>query len=134
MRDARIVQLKALGSAGALAVALCAMARAEDVRAEIIDDTIHYTDQDGQRRTIDVGRKCTDLWTAPDGSVLAFIAIDRESKPPKSPLLAFEQGPAMDKSSIYIARGADHFIPTLVPIKPISIYGIEWAVFRRPSV
>jgi hypothetical protein len=117
-----------------LAVALCTTTRAKDVRPEITDDVVHYTDEDGKGRTIDVGKKCTDLWSAPDGSILAFIAIDRESKPPKSPLLAYEQGPTIDKSSIYIARRAGHFIPTLIPVKPISMYGIEWVVFRRPSV
>lgn len=128
MQHPRVVWMKAL------AFAFCVAASAAEIRAEINLEVVHYTDQDGQRRTIDVGRKCADLWAAPDGSALAFVAIDRVTRRPKFPPIIPEAGPVIDASSIYIARRADHFTPTWVPLKPLALDGTEWAVFRRPSV
>ena len=120
--------MRSLRNACVIAAAFCPALRAADLRAKIVSDVVHYTDQDGQRRTIDVGRKCTDLWSAPDGSVIAFIGIDQFD--PRTP----QTGPEIDKSGVYVARRSDHFAPTRLPLKPITVRGIKWSIFRRPSV
>lgn len=108
--------------------------RAGDSWATVTNGVITYTLDDGKTKTIDVGKKCTDLWTDPDGNVMAFIAIEQEKTPPRNPSLGYDEGPTIEQSSLYIARRSDHFAPLRLPVKPILIYGREWSVMRRPSV
>jgi hypothetical protein len=72
---------------------------------------VTYTAEDGRKKTIQVGMKCVDLWVAPDESVIAFVAVERE-RPPQTQ----EMEPLIEESSIYIARRSDHFRPVHVNV------------------
>jgi hypothetical protein len=85
---------------------------------------------DGHRKEILVGgKKCADLWVAPDESVIAFITIDNRSEPPDDT----DWDPSI-QSSIYIARLSDGFKPLRVALQPIHFRGRRWTFVRDPSV
>jgi len=110
---------------------------AADLRPEIKDGVVNYTNEDGQRRTIEVGKECIDLWVAPDQSVLAFAGIERTSTPPTDPRVAqlgFHQAPLVEETSLYIAWRSHNFAPQQLEVKPVSVFGQQWSEFRRPSV
>jgi hypothetical protein len=95
------------------------------------DGVISYTTRDGQRKLIDVGKKCADLWVAPDESVIAFIAIESDLGPdPAAP----ELPPYITESSIYIARKSAGFAPELINVGTIRASGTEQKAFRNPQV
>jgi len=48
--------------------------RGEAVRPTLSNGVVTYVAEDGHRHQIQVGKKCADLWVAPDESILAFIA------------------------------------------------------------
>jgi hypothetical protein len=127
------VALRAIGLI-ILLMSLPHVARAGDLQAAVTDGAITYTDENGIRKSVNVGRKCTDLWTAPDGSLMAFITIERYTTPPRNPVLGYDEGPIIEESKIYIARRSERFAPQPVQVRPILIYGREWSVFRQPSV
>jgi hypothetical protein len=95
------------------------------------DGVISYTTGDGQRKAIDVGRKCTDLWVAPDESVFAFVAIEASLPPDPNDL---DREPFITASSIYIARRSGGFAPVRLDVGTIRAYGRDWNVFRNPRV
>lgn len=92
---------------------------------------MHYADAAPTR--LDVGYKCTDLWVAPDGSAVAFIAMEK-TKGSEDKALKYEQEPLIERSSVYIARKAAGFAPVLAFAQPITIDGRAWSVFRAPSL
>ena len=100
----------------------------EAVRPMLSRGVVSYVTQDGQRREIQVGRRCADLWVAPDESAIAFIAIERAQ-----PATANEIEPFIEESSIYIAHKADHFRPVHLVVK-VTIDGRTWKVVRQPSL
>src|SRR5579872_7219396 len=84
-------------------------AYAASLEVALVDHVITYTDDNGHRQRIDVGKPCDDLWVAPDESAFAFIGVDEYDDfpgPPYRVVLA---------STVYIARRSDHFTP-----KPIA--------------
>jgi hypothetical protein len=85
--------------------------------------------ENGERLELKVGKPCSDLWVSPDGSVIAFIAIEK-AQPPTSN----EQGPFIEESSVYVAWRSQHFRPTRLDIDLVSIDGKPWRIFRQPSV
>jgi hypothetical protein len=100
----------------------------EAVRPTLSNGVVSYVAEAGQRRQIQVGKKCADLWVAPDESVIAFIAIDKAQ-----PATANEIEPFIEESSIYIARKSDHFKPVHLVVR-VAIDRRTWKVVRQPSV
>jgi hypothetical protein len=94
-------------------------------RITLANGIISYVDEDGQRKRIAVGKKCADLWSAPDGSVIAFIAINKAEADTVEPFI--------EESTIYIARERDKFKPTPVIVRP-TIGDHTWEVGRQPSI
>ncbi len=94
---------------------------------------ISYTDATGASKVIDVGRKCTDLWVAPDESVIAFVAIDR-ARASNDQTLGYDQGPLLERTSIYVARRSSGFEPALVTADPVTIGDRAWYVLRNPCL
>jgi len=90
---------------------------------------IRYPGEDGRRQRINVGKPCSDLWVSPDGRVIAFIAIEKAEPPTPA-----ERGPFIEESTAYIAWKSDYFKPVPLHLKPVSIDGNQWRVFRQPSV
>ena len=97
-------------------------------RPTLLNGVISYNAEDGQRRMIHVGRKCADLWVAPDESVITFIAIDKVR-----PATGSETEPFIEESSIYIARRSDDFKPDHL-VASVPIDGRVWKVVRQPSL
>jgi hypothetical protein len=85
-------------------------------------------EENGRRKEIQVGRKCTDLWVSPDESVVAFIAIHKSK-----PATPQEIEPFIQESSIYIARKSDHFKPVHLVVK-VELDGRSWKVVREPKL
>jgi hypothetical protein len=107
---------------------LAANANAAQLHATLIDGVITYTAEDGSRRRIDIGEKCSDLWVAPDESVFAFVAIEKSD--------GFENNgqPFIFASKIYVARRSEHFVPRPVDVTRVRAVQRDWEVFRYPSV
>jgi hypothetical protein len=101
---------------------------AQTARPKLIDGVISYTSQDGQQKTIQIEKKCSDLWVSPDESVIAFIAIDRETASQN------DQEPSIEKSTVYIARRDNHFMPIRLSEESVFIAGRQWQIFRNPRV
>jgi hypothetical protein len=98
------------------------------IEAELRDGLITYIADDGSRKSIDVGKRCSDLWVSPDQSFMAFIAIDRSTGPDS------EGNSLILGSSIYIARRSERFTPIRVALKPVRIFDRDWQVFRTPKL
>ena len=94
---------------------------------------ISHTDTTGKTRVIDVGRRCTDLWVAPDESVIAFVAIDR-ARPSTGQVLGYDEGPLLERTSAYVARRSGRFEPVLVTAEPVTIGDRAWYVLRNPCL
>lgn len=112
----------------ACGAAIAAQSSAQPMPPKLSNGVITYTTSTGKQGFINVGRKCADLWVSPDQSVIAFIAIDKESG--HSP----DNRPVIEKSTIYIARQSDHFAPIRVRLRPIVINGRLWEVVRNPRI
>jgi hypothetical protein len=70
------------------------LAQSASIQATLDNGVIHYTAADGQRKAINVGTKCADLWVAPDESVIAFVAIECDwvlILPPLTPALHYRE-------------------------------------------
>jgi hypothetical protein len=109
-------------------ISLVPIVHAGSLQAKLVNGVIRYTGEDGKRQRVDVGKRCRDLWIAPDETVFAFIAIERSR--------GFEDGgePFVVKSTIYIARKTEHFVPERVAVTSVRIENADWEVFRFPSV
>lgn len=103
--------------------------QAETVHPTLSNGVVSYVGEGGQRREIQVGKKCADLWVAPDESIIAFIAIDKAQ-----PANANNGEPFIEESSIYFARKSDQFRPVHIVLKKLLIAGRVWTVVRQPSV
>jgi len=97
------------------------------------DGTIRRIEESGSPVLFDVGRKCTDLWVAPNGSAIAFVTIER-MRTPSNTGLGYEEKPIPEQTSIYIARRSEGFRPLLVASGPVVIDGREWSVLRNPAL
>jgi hypothetical protein len=98
------------------------------IQAELRDGSVSYVSEDGSRKFIDVGRRCSDLWVSPDEENLAFIAVDRTRGSDA------ESGPLILASTIYVARRSEGFVPVRLEIKPVRLYDRDWQVLRAPRV
>lgn len=96
------------------------------------DGVISYTEEGGERKTIDVCKPCSDLWVSPDESIIAFIGIDEGPVEHVGPFTTV--GPNILASRIYIAMGTDHYRPVRVNVGPVVVDGTEWRVLRHPSL
>jgi hypothetical protein len=121
-----------LGVAAALWHSSGRLSQCAPAEPRLDDGVVTYSDARGERRMIDVGRRCADLWVAPDESVIAFIAIDASDDTGPDPI--GDGLPFILASSIYVARRADGFAPVRVHQDPVLIYGRTWTVFRAPRV
>jgi hypothetical protein len=90
---------------------------------------IQFTAPNGSKSVIQVGKRCADLWVAPDESVIAFIGIERAAFGTEN-----DASPAIDESSVYIARKAENFKPIRLPFDQVAVEGALWRVFRSPSI
>lgn len=114
----------------ALAVLLLAAGTwGESSRPSLTNGVISYRAGDGRRRDIQIGRRCADLWVAPDGSVIAFIAIEKAF-----PGTGNGPEPFIEESSVYVAWKADGFRPVRIDLKRIVLNGMSWKIVRSPSV
>src|SRR5215831_9286650 len=104
------------------------LALGASARPTLSNGVVTYTDERGRRETIRLGKRCVDLWVAPDESVMAFIAVEKER-----PWQAQEIESFIEESSIYIARKSDHFKPVRMNVN-LLIDGRIWSVAREPKV
>lgn len=95
----------------------------------LTNGAISYTSNDGRRKNIEIGKRCDDLWVAPDESIIAFIAIDKAFPGTDS-----GPNPFIVESSLYIARKTERFRPARVNLKEIVVDGKPWKIVRYPSV
>ena len=109
--------------------ALSARGWGESLHPLLAKGVISYTAEDGRRQEISVGKPCSDLWVSPDERVMVFITIEKAEPP-----TAWEIGPFIEESSIYIAWKSDHFRPVRLGLKSVSIGDRGWKVFRYPSL
>src|SRR5258708_4431597 len=84
--------------------ALTPLGYSQAIHPTLVDGVITYAGEDGMPRQIEIGKRCADLWVAPDKSAFAFIAIDRFGGWEDS-------GETVAASTLYIARRADHYAP-----------------------
>jgi len=82
-----------------------------------------------ERREIRIGKRCADLWVAPDASIIAFIAVEKEIPPSGN-----EVAPFIEHSSLFVARQADGFKAVRIVLNSPVIDGRRWDVVRSPSV
>lgn len=115
-------------------LALSMAGSASELKPALIDGVVSFAPDGGDRRTINVGKRCTDLWVSPDQTVLAFIGVDKETVPAPNPLLSSVEEPQIEESSIYVARRSTGLIPVRLSIGPIAIEERSWLVLREPSV
>jgi hypothetical protein len=47
---------------------------------------VYYPAEGGEPKAMILGKKCADLWVAPDASMIAFIGIDETRKPGREAL------------------------------------------------
>ncbi len=99
----------------------------EGLRPTLSKGVVTY-EENGRRKEIQVGKKCSDLWVSPDESIVAFIAIEKSK-----PATAQEIEPFIEESNIYIARKSDHFKPVHLAVK-VEINGRTWKVAREPKL
>lgn len=101
--------------------------RPGSLKFTLIDGVITYGGGDGGRKRIDVGKRCRDLWVAPDESMIAFIRVDKSE--------GYENNgePFVRASTVFVARRSENFVPVQVPI-PTDKVLIEWGVFVNPSI
>jgi hypothetical protein len=112
-----------------LSLVFIAASGAASAEVRLVNGVVTYTAENGARKSVDVGRQCVDLWVAPDESVIAFIAIDRSGGTDEG------GGPFVLASSIYVARKAESFNPSKVPVGTVRDNGQRvWEAFRNPSV
>jgi hypothetical protein len=97
------------------------------------DGAISHTDATGTTNVIDVGRKCADLWVAPDESAIAFVAVD-SARPSSDQALGYNQEPLPERTSIYVARRSTGFQPVFVTSEPVTIGNRAWYVLRNPCL
>ena len=121
-----------LGVSAALLVVLGVGYRASAADFFIKDGVVRYTEDGGEPKAMNVGRRCADLWVAPDSSIIAFVAIDESKVNP--PFLLPGEEPLIERSSIYVARRAEHFVPVRVLSKQFEVDGRTWGVLRYPSI
>jgi hypothetical protein len=104
-------------------------AAAQPARPSLHAGVIQFTSRNGDRKEIQIGKGCADLWVAPDESAIAFIGIEK---------IAFgtekSTDPDIAESSLYIARKADNFKPVMRPFKQVRIEGTPWRILRLPSL
>jgi hypothetical protein len=104
----------------------------EDISFRLADGVVSY-EAGGQQHIINVGRRCTDLWVAPNQSVIAFVAIERTRALRPSELARGEE-PVIEQSSIYIAYRDRGYVPELIVAQPFIINGRSWSVLRHPRL
>jgi hypothetical protein len=102
---------------------------AQSAKPSLDKGVIHITSRSGDRGEIQIGKRCSDLWVAPDESVIAFIGIERVI-----PGTEDDASPAISESSVYVAREVDDFRPIRLPFEQVEVQGRPWRVFRGPSV
>ncbi len=105
-----------------------AQAESGDPNPRLVDRVVHFTRSDGKDSIVEVSRKCTDLWVAPDQSVITFVAIDRQDGEvsPGQPFIT--------ASTIFVARKDRGFVPLEIsPIIP-RFRQMDWKVVREPRV
>src|SRR5207247_3963957 len=101
---------------------LATRGQGQNSKPTLVNGVASYV-ENGQRKEINVGKKCADLWVSPDGAVVAFIGIDKA-----------ERGDFIVESSVYIAKKVDRFKPQAIPVKPFTLHGRSWSVVRSPSL
>ena len=112
-------------------LSLISLAQGAPAEPRLDNGVISFTGPSGQRKLIDVGKRCADLWVAPDESVIAFIAIEHSDELGRDP---DGEGPFIMASAVYIARRANDFAPVRIDLGPIQADGREWVIFRHPRV
>src|ERR1035438_7074626 len=112
---------------GTLVAVVCGAA--QPARPSLHAGVIQFTARGGSRKEVQIGKRCADLWVAPDESVIAFIGIERAIAGTEN-----STSPAIDESSVYIARKADNFKAVRLPFEQVEIEGVRWRIFRSPSV
>jgi hypothetical protein len=110
-----------------LLISIAVQLQGQAFRPTLSNGIVSY-EEDGRRKEIRVGMKCSDLWVSPDESVIAFIGIEKAQ-----PATTHEIEPFIEESSIYIARKSDHFKPLHLAVK-VEIDGRTWKVVREPKV
>ena len=90
---------------------------------------IIFTDKNGDRKEIRIGKRCADLWVSPDDSVIAFISVEKET-----PATAGEVEPFIEQSSLFVASRADNFNPVRLALNSLIVSGRSWKVVEGPSV
>jgi hypothetical protein len=109
-------------------LAMTGHAAAGVLHAAITDFAVTYSDEDGTAKKIDVGKRCADLWVAPDESALAFIAIEAGTG------LLDHGEPDITKSTIYITRKSNHFLPERIAAEGAMVKDLPPSPFRYPSL
>jgi len=110
-----------------LAVVVTAPCFASSTKPVPADGAVTIIGENGRRVAIDVGTRCTDLWVAPDESVIAFIGIEKSQ--PQYP----SGEPFIEESSIYIARRIDGFKPIRISVR-VLLDGKAWSVAEQPMM
>jgi len=104
------------------------VACAQSTSFRLVRGVVTYSSSDGKEHEIAIGKRCADLWTNRDGSVAAFIAVEKERPP---------WGPAgesfIEESSVFIARKSDDFRPIHIAVD-IELDGRRWRTAREPKV
>ena len=125
--------IKPLAAAIYLTALTTAPAGAADSGPKIERGAVSYPSNSGERRTIDLGRRCTDLWVSPDESAFAFVAVDEERPPRRNPVLGHDEGPLIQRSTIFIApRSGGVFSVKPVNLRAVIVDGRQWSVLREP--
>ena len=117
--------------AAALALSLAGLGMCASDVPTLTDGVISYGGSGAERKMIDVGRRCTDLWLAPDASVIAFIAIEQADATREDP---DGGGSLILRSSVYFARRAEDFAPIRVELGAVTVDGRNWDIFRHPRL
>lgn len=117
--------MRRLFAALLMSLAIPGFARSAESSFALINGTVSREEAGGTRRIIDVGKRCIDLWVAPDESVVAFTAIDTEGGGPD---------PLIRATSIYIAEASTDYSPVRIPLDPVKIGDRSWSLFRYPSL
>ena len=100
----------------------------QSARPALSNGVVTYTAEDGQLREMRVGVPCADLWTSPDGNVIAFIGIEKAR-----PAMGRTTEPFIEESSIFVARKEDGFKPVHFAVN-VELDGRSWKIAREPKL